>query len=141
MRHRKHTFKVGRDSAHRKALLANLVCSLFETGRIETTLVKAKEARRLAEKMITKGKSGTLHDRRTAIAALGQPDVVGKLFSEIAPQYQDRQGGYTRILKLGRRIGDAAEMSLLELVTEPVAGQAAVETAVQASSETEASDS
>jgi large subunit ribosomal protein L17 len=108
MRHRKHTFKIGRTSSHRKALLANMVCSLFQEGRIQTTVTKAKEARRLAEKMITLGKRGTLHDRRRAIAVLRQPNVVAKMFADIAPLYQERNGGYTRILKLGRRKGDAA---------------------------------
>jgi large subunit ribosomal protein L17 len=125
MRHRKHTFKVGRTSSHRKALLSNLVCSLFQEGRIQTTVTKAKEARRLAEKMITLGKRGTLHDRRRAIANLRQPNVVAKMFAEIAPRYQERNGGYTRILKLGRRQGDAAEMCVFELVTEPLAAKTA----------------
>ena len=103
MRHRKHTFKIGRTSAHRRSLLANAVCSLIEHGRITTTLVKAKEIRRLAEKMVTLGKTGTLHTRRQAIAELQQVDKVGKLFSEIAPGFKERQGGYTRMMKLGPR--------------------------------------
>ncbi len=116
MRHRKHTFKIGRTSAHRRSLLANAVCSLIEHGRITTTLVKAKEIRRLAEKMVTLGKTGTLHTRRQAIAELQQVDKVGKLFSEIAPGFKERQGGYTRMMKLGPRIGDGAEMCILEFV-------------------------
>ncbi|MDQ0288490.1 50S ribosomal protein L17 [Oligosphaera ethanolica] len=116
MRHRKHTFKIGRTSAHRRSLLANAVCSLIEHGRITTTLVKAKEVRRLAEKMVTLGKTGTLHTRRQAIAELQQVDKVGKLFSEIAPGFKERQGGYTRMMKLGPRIGDNAEMCILEFV-------------------------
>ncbi|HOG48988.1 MAG TPA: 50S ribosomal protein L17 [Lentisphaeria bacterium] len=118
MRHRKHTFKIGRTSAHRRAMLANAVCSLIEHGRITTTLVKAKEIRRVADKMVTQAKKGTLHARRLVIAELHQVDKVGKLFSEIAPKYKERQGGYTRILKLGRRIGDAAEMCLIEFVED-----------------------
>ncbi|MGI5925032.1 MAG: 50S ribosomal protein L17 [Lentisphaerae bacterium] len=116
MRHRKYTFKIGRTSAHRRSLLANAVCSLIEHGRITTTLVKAKEIRRLADKMVTLGKEGTLHARRQAIAELHQVDKVGKLFSEIAPGFKERQGGYTRLMKLGPRIGDGAEMCILEFV-------------------------
>jgi large subunit ribosomal protein L17 len=126
MRHRKYTFKIGRTSAHRKAMLANAVCSLFKAGRITTTVPKAKEIRRLAEKMITLGKKGSLHARRIAIARLQQTDTVGMLFSDIAPRYHDRQGGYTRIMRLGQRAGDAAETCILELVE---AAQTAAETA------------
>lgn len=118
MRHRKYTFKIGRTSAHRRSLLANAVCSLIEHGRISTTLVKAKEIRRVADKMVTQAKKGTLHARRLVIADLHQVDKVGKLFSEIAPKYKTRQGGYTRIIKLGPRIGDAAEMCLIEFVED-----------------------
>ena len=116
MRHRKHTFKIGRTSGHRKALLANAVCSLIEHGRIKTTLVKAKEIRRVAEKMVTFGKIGTLHTRKLAIATLHQVDKVRTLFDVIAPGFKVRPGGYTRIMKLGPRIGDAAEMCLIEFV-------------------------
>ena len=116
MRHRKHTFKIGRTSGHRKALLANAVCSLIEHGRIKTTLVKAKEIRRVAEKMVTFGKIGTLHARKLAIATLHQVDKVRTLFDVIAPGFKERPGGYTRIMKLGPRIGDAAEMCLIEFV-------------------------
>lgn len=116
MRHRKHTFKIGRRSAHVRSLLANQVCSLIQHGRIETTLVKAKETRRFAEQMITLGKKGTLHHRRQAIAFLKQVDTVGTLFSDIAPRFAERVGGYTRIIKLGPRRGDATEMCFLELV-------------------------
>ena len=116
MRHRKHTFKIGRTSGHRKALLANAVCSLIEHGRIKTTLVKAKEIRRVAEKMVTFGKIGTLHTRKLAIATLHQVDKVRTLFDVIAPGFKERPGGYTRIMKLGQRIGDAAEMCLIEFV-------------------------
>lgn len=141
MRHRKFTFKIGRSGAHRKAMLGNMVCSLFREQRIRTTVTKAKQARRLAERMITLGKNGRDHDRRRAAALLRQPDVVATLFTEIAPRYQDRQGGYTRMIKLGPRKGDAAEMCLLELVSEPVSpkakktAQSAEEVAVPAAGE------
>ncbi len=108
--------KLGRDSAHRKAMLRNLVTDLLREGRIQTTEHRAKEARRQAEKMITLGKRGDLHARRQAMAYIYDESVVSKLFEEIAPKYADRQGGYTRILKLGPRQGDAAEVVFLELV-------------------------
>ena len=116
MRHRKKTVKLGRTSAHRNELLANLVCGLIEHRRIKTTLAKAKAARVLAEKMITLGKKGTLASRRQAIATLNQEQLVRVLFDEIAPGFKDRSGGYTRILKLGRRISDSSQMALLEWV-------------------------
>lgn len=124
MRHRKFTFKIGRTSAHVRSLLANAVCSLIEHGRISTTLVKAKEIRRVADKMVTLAKKGTLHARRLAIADLHQVDKVGKLFSDIAPKFQARQGGYTRIIKLGPRLGDGAEMCLIEFVEDDTAAAA-----------------
>ena len=108
--------KLGRDSAHRKAMLRNLVTDLLREGRITTTEMRAKEARRLAEKMITLGKRGDLHARRQALAFIYDEDVVTKLFETIAPKYAERQGGYTRILKLGPRRGDNAEEVFLELV-------------------------
>jgi large subunit ribosomal protein L17 len=120
MRHRKHTFKIGRSGAHRKALLANQVCSLIRNGSIKTTLAKAKETRRVAEKMVTLGKNGTLHHRRIAIAKLRDVDAVGLLFSEIAPKHANRDGGYTRIIKLGQRRGDAAELCVLQWIEEEV---------------------
>ena len=120
MRHRKHTFKIGRTSAHRKALLANMACSLIEEGQIRTTVTKAKELRRLVERMITLGKRGSLHARRQAIARLRQPAIVRVLFDDVAPKFADRNGGYTRILKLNERVGDSAAMCLIQLVTEPV---------------------
>ncbi len=116
MRHRVDTFKIGRSGAHRRAMLANMVSSLFTCGKIETTLVKAKEVRRFAEKLITIGKKGDLHRRRLAVAKLRSKDAVKLLFDEIAPSYEGRNGGYTRILKLGKRRGDAAEMCMLMLV-------------------------
>ena len=108
--------KLGRTSAHRKAMLRNLVTDLLREGRITTTDTRAKEARRQAEKMITLAKRGDLHARRQVLAYVYDEAVVSKLFDEIAPKYEDRQGGYTRILKLGPRKGDNAELVFLELV-------------------------
>ena len=108
--------KLGRNTAHRKAMLRNLVTDLLREGRISTTDTRAKEARRMAEKMITLGKRGDLHARRQALAYIYDETVVTKLFEEIAPKYEDRNGGYTRILKLGPRRGDDAEVVFLELV-------------------------
>ncbi len=110
------TRKLGKATDNRMAMLRNLVTSLLENGRIETTLAKAKEVRSLAEKMITLGKDNTLHSRRQALAFITKEDVVTKVFAEIAPKYADRNGGYTRILKMGPRRGDAAEMAIIELV-------------------------
>ena len=107
--------KLGRPTAHRKAMLRNQVTSLFEHGRIETTVTRAKETQRMAEKMITLAK-GDLHARRQVLAYIYDEDVVTKLFEEIAPNYAERNGGYTRVLKLGPRRGDGAEMAILELV-------------------------
>ena len=114
MRHQKKTVKLGRTASHRKALLANQVCSLIEHQRIRTTLAKAKAARPLAERMVTLGKRGSLHARRTAFAVLRQKDAVKKLFDEIAPRTADRNGGYTRIVKLGQRKSDSARIAYLE---------------------------
>jgi len=116
VRHQKQGRKLGRDSAHRKAMYANLTASLIEHGRIRTTLAKAKEVRPVAEQMITLGRRGDLHARRQAIAFLRSNDAVHILFSEVAPRFADRPGGYTRIVKLGPRQGDAAPMADLELV-------------------------
>lgn len=116
MRHKKHTFKIGRTGAHRAALLANQVCSLIFSKEIKTTLVKAKETKRLAEKMVTLAKKGTLHARRLAISKLRNEDAVKVLFEELAPKYMERKGGYTRIIQLGSRIGDAAEICMLQWV-------------------------
>lgn len=110
------TRKLGRPTDQRKAMLRNLVTSFLETGRIETTVTRAKETRSIAEKMITLGKENTLHSRRQALEFITKEDVVTKLFSEIAPKFAERNGGYTRIYKLGPRRGDAAEMAILELV-------------------------
>jgi large subunit ribosomal protein L17 len=116
MRHQKNTRKLGRTSQHRDAMLANIVASLIKHKRVKTTLAKAKAARPLAEKLVTLGKSGTLHARRLAVAKIGQRDMVSKLFKEIAPGFKDRQGGYTRIIKLGPRQSDSAPVAFLEWV-------------------------
>ncbi len=116
MRHRKAGRKLNRTAAHRKAMLRNMVTSLFEHERIVTTVPKAKEARRVAEKMITLGKRGDLHARRQAMAYIRSKGIVAKLFDEISSQYADRQGGYTRIIRTGNRYGDAAPMAIVELV-------------------------
>lgn len=108
--------KLGRPTEHRKAMLRNQVTSLIEHGRVETTVHKAKETQRMAEKMITLAKRGDLHARRQVLAYIYDETVVTKLFEEIAPEYADRNGGYTRVLKLGPRRGDGAEMAILELV-------------------------
>jgi large subunit ribosomal protein L17 len=119
MRHQKKTLKLGLTAAHRKALLANQVCSLIEHQRIKTTLAKAKAVRPLAEKMVTLGKKGSLHARRTALAVLRQKDAVKKLFEDIAPRSADRNGGYTRIVKLGARKSDSAPVAFIEWVDAP----------------------
>jgi len=146
MRHLKRTAKLGRTSEHRNAMLANLVCSLIKHKRITTTLAKAKAARPVVEKMVTLGKQGTIHARRLATARLHaqgpavqlskvrrkkwreQEDVVHILFDEIAPAFKERQGGYTRIVRLGERQGDAAQRAILEWVdfvsTAPAAAEA-----------------
>ena len=116
MRHHRAGKKLGRDSAHRKALYANLAGSLIEHGRIRTTEAKAKAVKPFAEQMITLGKRGDLAARRQAIAQLRSQDVVHVLFADVAPRFADRPGGYTRIVKLGPRVGDAASMVYLELV-------------------------
>lgn len=110
------TRKLGRTTDHRLSMLRTQVTQLLEYGKIETTLQKAKEVRSIAEKMITLGKENTLHTRRQALAYITKEDVVTKVFEEIAPKYADRNGGYTRIVKIGPRRGDAAEMAILELV-------------------------
>jgi len=138
MRHLKRTAKLGRTGEHRNAMLANLVCSLIKHKRVTTTLAKAKAARSVAEKMVTLGKRGTLHDRRLAAARLRRQartlhkskaereawrkdeDVVRILFDELAPVFKERIGGYTRIIKLGQRQGDAARLAILEWVDTPL---------------------
>jgi large subunit ribosomal protein L17 len=116
MRHKKKTVKLGRTAEHRKALLANQVCSLIEHQRIKTTLAKAKAVRPLAERMVTLGKNGSVHARRTALATLRQKKAVKKLFGDIAPRSAERNGGYTRIVKLGQRKSDSAPMAFIEWV-------------------------
>lgn len=146
MRHLKRTAKLGRTNKHRNAMLANLVCSLIKERRITTTLAKAKATRSVAEKMVTLGKKGTIHHRRLAAARLRargrslelskaerirwrqEEDVVRILFDEIAPAYKDRKGGYTRIIKLGERQGDAAQKAILEWVDAETIGVAEVPT-------------
>jgi large subunit ribosomal protein L17 len=124
MRHHRAGKKLGRDSAHRKALYSNLAGALIEHGRIKTTEAKAKAVKPFAEQMITLGKRGDLHARRLALAELRSQDVVHQLFADVAPRFADRPGGYTRIVKLGPRYGDAAEMVYLELVDYEPAGAA-----------------
>jgi large subunit ribosomal protein L17 len=121
MRHQKKTVKLGLTAAHRKALLANQVCSLIQHQRIKTTLAKAKAVRPLAEKMVTLGKKNSLHARRTALAVLRQKDAVQKLFADIAPRNAERKGGYTRIIKLGERKSDSARVAFIEWVDAPQA--------------------
>ena len=120
MRHQKKTLKLGRKAEHRKALLANQVCSLIEHQRIKTTLAKAKAVRPLAEKMVTLGKNGSIHARRTAFSTLRHKDAVKKLFDEIAPRSTERNGGYTRIVRLGQRKSDSASMAFIEWVDAAV---------------------
>jgi large subunit ribosomal protein L17 len=122
MRHRRAGKKLGRDSAHRRALYSNLAGALIEHGRIKTTEAKAKAVKPFAEQMITLGKRGDLHARRLALAELRSQDVVHQLFADVAPRFADRPGGYTRIVRLGPRNGDAAEMVYLELVDYVPAG-------------------
>jgi large subunit ribosomal protein L17 len=149
MRHLKRTAKLGRTGSHRNAMLANLVCSLIQHKRVTTTLAKAKAARPVAEKMLTLGKSGTIHDRRIAAARLKynpsrvqktkaltkkarENDVVRILFEELAPAFKDRPGGYTRIVKLHQRQGDAADLAILEWVELPTGAAVAGDTTEKA---------
>jgi large subunit ribosomal protein L17 len=135
MRHLKRTAKLGRTGEHRNAMLANLVCSLIKHKRVTTTLAKAKAARSVAEKLVTLGKKNTVHARRLVVARLHQEDATKILFNEIAPAQKDRNGGYTRIVKLGgtvgrfagQRQGDAANMAILEWVDMPIVTEAPAE--------------
>jgi large subunit ribosomal protein L17 len=120
MRHLKQGRKLGRTSAHRKALLRNLATALFEHERITTTEPKAKELRRVADRLVTLGKRGDLHARRQALQVVRSTDIVRKLFDDIAPRFAERRGGYTRVLRLGYRAGDAAAMAIIELVDSPI---------------------
>jgi large subunit ribosomal protein L17 len=116
MRHQKKTIKLGRTADHRRALLANQVCALIQHQRIKTTLAKAKAVRPLAERMVTLGKNGSIHARRRALAVLRQKNIVKKLFDDIAQRSAERNGGYTRIVKLGARKSDSARMAFIEWV-------------------------
>lgn len=118
MRHNKSGKRLGRNSSHRKAMMRNMVTSLFAHEKITTTDIRAKELRKIADKMITLGKRGDIHARRQALQVIRDRKVVGKLFDMVAPRYKDRPGGYTRIIKLGQRAGDNASLSLIELVEE-----------------------
>jgi large subunit ribosomal protein L17 len=118
MRHQRAGGKLGRESSHRVSMLRNMVTSFFSAERIETTGPRAKELRKLAEKMITLGKQGNLHARRNALAVIKDKKVVKKLFEDIAPRFQERQGGYTRIFKGGHRPGDGADLSVIELTSK-----------------------
>jgi large subunit ribosomal protein L17 len=120
MRHQRTGKKLGRDSAHRRALYANLASELIEHERIRTTVAKAKAVKPIAEQMITLGRRGDIHARRQAVAFLGSKDIVHKLFADLGPRYADRPGGYLRIVRIGPRPGDAAEMAYLELVDTPL---------------------
>jgi large subunit ribosomal protein L17 len=131
MRHLKRTAKLGRTGSHRNAMLANLVCSLIKHKRVTTTLAKAKAARSVAEKMVTLGKRGSLHDRRLAASRLHQEDAVKVLFDEIAPSQKERSGGYTRIVRLNQRQGDAAQRAILEWVELPAEAPAEAEPAAE----------
>lgn len=116
MRHRVTTRRLGRCSSHRLAMLGNMSASLFVEGSVVTTVARAKELRRVAEKMITKAKAGTINDRRLVIASMPHKEAIAKLFNELGPKYAERSGGYTRIIKLGMRIGDASQMAVVQLV-------------------------
>ncbi len=116
MRHRKGGFKLGRNTSHRRALLRNLVTSVILNDRIQTTITKCKASRPLVEKMVTLGKNGSVHARRQALAYLMTPESVDRLFATVAPRYADRNGGYTRIVRVGKRQGDNAEVAYIELL-------------------------
>ena len=125
MRHRIEKRKLGRTSSHRLAMLRNLVTSLLEKERVETTHAKAKELRRVADRMITLGKRGDLASRRRALRIVRSQGAVKKLFSDIALRFESRPGGYTRIFQIGPRVGDGASMALIELVDRPIASKEA----------------
>ena len=139
MRHRNKTLKLGRTKQHRELMLANLVCSLILKGQVRTTLQKARAAGPVAERMVTLGRAGGLHQRRLAVARLRQQDAVRKLFTEIAPRCAQRNGGYTRIIKLAtRRIGDAANMAILQWTDAAPAAAAPEEAKAKPAKETPA---
>lgn len=116
MNHRMNQRTLGRYGSHRRAMLGNLAASLFIKGSIVTTVTRAKELRKVAERLITKAKGGSLTDRRLVIARMPHKEAVNTLFTELAPRFKDRHGGYTRIVKLGTRAGDASEMAVIQLV-------------------------
>lgn len=118
MRHQKAGRKLGRTSSHRRAMFRNMLTSLFEHGKIETTDAKAKELRKIAEKIVTLGKKGDLHSRRQVLRVISDKKIAKNLFDQIAPRYQSRNGGYTRIFKVGRRHGDNAPLSIIELIPD-----------------------
>ena len=120
MRHRKSGRQLNRNSSHRKAMFKNMACSLFEHEVIKTTLPKAKELKKVAEPLITLAKNDSVANRRLAFARTGSKEVVGKLFTDLGPRYENRPGGYTRILKCGFRAGDSAPMAFVELVDRPL---------------------
>jgi len=127
MRHRKHHGSLGLPTGHRRALLANLATALLTHGRIETTQAKARAVRPYVEKLITLGKAGDLHSRRQALAKLRYRPIVDRLFNDVAPVFESRTGGYTRIIKTRHRAGDAAPMAIIELVDQLVAAEEATE--------------
>lgn len=118
MRHQKAGRKLGRTSSHRDAMLRNMTTSFFKHERIETTDAKAKELQKIVEKMVTLGKKGDLHSRRQVLRVIYDKEVIKTLFDTITPRYHDRNGGYTRIIKIGRRRGDNAPLSIIELITD-----------------------
>jgi large subunit ribosomal protein L17 len=136
VRHHRRGRKLGRDAAHRKALYANLTAALIEHGRIKTTVAKAKEVRPIAEEMITLGKRGDVAAHRQAVAFLRSKEIAHMLFADVAPRFADRPGGYTRVVKLGPRQGDAAEMAYLELVDYTPTRRPAPAAAAPAAAET-----
>jgi large subunit ribosomal protein L17 len=137
MRHKMSGRKLGRKSQHRKAMFSNMAASLIKHEQIKTTLPKAKEMRGVVDKLITLGKSGTLHDRRRAYAFLRDDATVAKLFETLGPRYKERSGGYTRVLKAGHRYGDAAAMAIIELVDRDVDAKGLDSGPLQTDDETE----
>ena len=131
MRHGNSNRKLNRTHEHRKAMFANMVCSLIEHEQIQTTLPKAKELKKIVDKYITLGKKGSLHSRRQAISRLKQNSAVIKLFETLAPRYKERNGGYTRVLKAGFRYGDAAPLAVIELVDRDVSAKGAKDKELQ----------
>ena len=138
MRHNKSGRRLGRNSSHRSAMMRNMVTSLILHEKITTTDSRAKELRKIAEKMITLGKRGDLHARRQALQVIRDRKVVGKLFEMVAPRYKDRPGGYTRIIKMGNRLGDNAPQSIIELVEEEFTAKPRKQTFVEQTAAAEA---